>query len=333
MLETVEVNKLENLWLKRQRKIILKYSLFCLALLGVILLAVFASFGSAKQEIAKVEEKSKIEEQVKIEQIEQKTEPTKKQEEQEKQEKIAAQIAKENTDTQDKMIKDIEALKEKVKNIKNEERMARNVGIPNGIPNQGIPPQMDMSAYVNPYGNAYAQNAYNDVDPYMARDFGYQQMPQQMPAQNIPPQARQAIPPQNTAPQQNYNYAQNNYNIYPEQKKQPGRIKISSSKDPASEMKNLESSFEERKDAKIALELAKKYYNNADYQKAAKYAFELNTLDKNDPNGWILFAKAKYNAGNTSDAIRVLEAFKSKAGNKFEVEELISQMQANAKIR
>lgn len=274
MLETVEVNKLENLWLKRQRKIILKYSLFCLALLGVILLALFASFGSAKQEVAKVEEKSKIEEQVKIEQIEQKTEPTKKQEEQEKQEKIAAQIAKENTDTQDKMIKDIEALKEKVKNIKNEERMARNVGIPNGIPNQGIPPQMDMSAYVNPYGNAYAQNAYNDVDPYMARDFGYQQMPQQMPAQNIPPQ--------NIAPQQNYNYAQNNYNqnSYQEPRKQPGKIKISSSKDPASELKNLESSFEERKDPKIALELAKKYYNNADYQKAAKYAFELNTLDR-----------------------------------------------------
>ena len=78
-----------------------------------------------------------------------------------------------------------------------------------------------------------------------------------------------------------------------------------------------------------ALALARDYYAKKDYKNAAKWAFELNNLDKNNADGWLIFAKSKYNVGNKKDALKVLEAYLSQASNKEEVQNLITKMQSN----
>lgn len=105
-------------------------------------------------------------------------------------------------------------------------------------------------------------------------------------------------------------------------------IKISSAPIKPS-LKSIEEHFKNSKDPKDALALAKDYYAKKDYKNAAKWAFELNKLDKNNADSWLIFAKSKYNVGNKKDAIKVLEAFLTQASNKQEVKDLITKIQSN----
>ena len=94
-------------------------------------------------------------------------------------------------------------------------------------------------------------------------------------------------------------------------------------------LESIEEHFKNSKDPKDALALARDYYAKKDYKNAAKWAFELNNLDKNNADGWLIFAKSKYNVGNKKDALKVLEAYLSQASNKEEVQNLITKMQSN----
>ena len=94
-------------------------------------------------------------------------------------------------------------------------------------------------------------------------------------------------------------------------------------------LENIEEHFKNSKDPKDALALARDYYAKKDYKNAAKWAFELNNLDKNNADGWLIFAKSKYNVGNKKDALKVLEAYLSQVSNKQEVQNLITKMQSN----
>lgn len=105
-------------------------------------------------------------------------------------------------------------------------------------------------------------------------------------------------------------------------------VKISSAPIKPS-LESIEEHFKNSKDPKDALALAKDYYAKKDYKNAAKWAFELNNLDKNNADGWLIFAKSKYNVGNKKDALKVLEAFLAQTGNKQEVQNLIAKMQSN----
>lgn len=95
---------------------------------------------------------------------------------------------------------------------------------------------------------------------------------------------------------------------------------------------SIEEHFKNSKDPKDALALARDYYAKKDYKNAAKWAFELNNLDKNNADGWLIFAKSKYNVGNKKDALKVLEAYLSQANDKKEVTRLISKMQKNTPL-
>ena len=95
-------------------------------------------------------------------------------------------------------------------------------------------------------------------------------------------------------------------------KKSKGVAQITSTQ-AAPSLSNLEANYEHTKDPKDALVLAQKYYEQKDYKNSAKWAFELNSIDKNDPNGWLIFAKSKYKSGNKKDAIKVLEVYKDRA--------------------
>ena len=94
-------------------------------------------------------------------------------------------------------------------------------------------------------------------------------------------------------------------------------------------LESIEEHFKNSKDPKDALDLARDYYSKKDYKNAAKWAFELNNLDKNNADGWLIFAKSKYNVGNKKDALKVLEAYLSQVSNKQEVQNLITKMQSN----
>ena len=94
-------------------------------------------------------------------------------------------------------------------------------------------------------------------------------------------------------------------------------------------LESIEEHFKNSKDPKDALALARDYYAKKDYKSAAKWAFELNNLDKNNADGWLIFAKSKYNVGNKKDALKVLEAYLSQVSNKQEVQNLITKMQSN----
>ena len=94
-------------------------------------------------------------------------------------------------------------------------------------------------------------------------------------------------------------------------------------------LESIEEHFKNSKDPKDALALARDYYAKKDYKNAAKWAFELNNLDKKNADGWLIFAKSKYNVGNKKDALKVLEAYLSQVSNKQEVQNLITKMQSN----
>lgn len=117
---------------------------------------------------------------------------------------------------------------------------------------------------------------------------------------------------------------QPNYNS----KSSKNNIKISSAPIKSS-LESIEEHFKNSKDPKDALALARDYYAKKDYKNAAKWAFELNNLDKNNADGWLIFAKSKYNVGNKKDALKVLEAYLSQVSNKQEVQNLITKMQSN----
>ena len=111
-------------------------------------------------------------------------------------------------------------------------------------------------------------------------------------------------------------------------KSSKNNIKISSTPIKPS-LESIEEHFKNSKDPKDALALARDYYAKKDYKNAAKWAFELNNLDKNNADGWLIFAKSKYNVGNKKDALKVLEAYLSQVSNKQEVQNLITKMQSN----
>lgn len=111
-------------------------------------------------------------------------------------------------------------------------------------------------------------------------------------------------------------------------KSSKNNIKISSAPIKPS-LESIEEHFKNSKDPKDALALARDYYAKKDYKNAAKWAFELNNLDKKNADGWLIFAKSKYNVGNKKDALKVLEAYLSQVSNKQEVQNLITKMQSN----
>ena len=117
---------------------------------------------------------------------------------------------------------------------------------------------------------------------------------------------------------------QPNYN----NKSSKNNVKISSA--PINpKLESIEEHFKNSKDPKDALALARDYYAKKDYKNAAKWAFELNNLDKKNADGWLIFAKSKYNVGNKKDTQKKLEANLSQVSNKQEVQNLITKMQSN----
>ena len=361
MLDSLEVAKLEHLWAKRRRKIFLKNSIIA-GLLLCVFIGIFAilkssssdeklaaakvensknsavlkkaensensgtlknpensensnnlensknskilensnsSENSTEQEVANLKDLNQVE-QSSQQQISALNEQIKEELREQLKEEIKAEITRETIEREE-LQKEQEAqllaLKQKARRELELERMNK------------IASEMNMQRYFSPQQNTDEMNFINSQN--------YQE-------QSVNQDVGQA--------NNNFN---NNANFMGSKPK--GVVKISSApaKPKASEddITTIEQNFKESKEPKYALSLAQKYYEKGDYDKAAKWAYELNNVDKNSPQGWILFAKSKYKSGNKSDALRVLEAYKPKASDKKEIQDLINQMKQNLNIR
>lgn len=84
--------------------------------------------------------------------------------------------------------------------------------------------------------------------------------------------------------------------------------------------------FKKHPNAVNAIKVSKAYFNNGDYINAKTWALKANSIDKDNEDSWILFAKANYKLGNKQDAIGVLNDYlKFNSSNK--AKELLKSMQ------
>ncbi|AGZ81850.1 CDC27 family protein [Campylobacter fetus] len=117
----------------------------------------------------------------------------------------------------------------------------------------------------------------------------------------------------------------NKYQSQPQNKSQAqNSIKIESQTIDMS-VKSLKSKFDSTNDIKYAILLAEEFYKNNDYENAIKWAFTINSIDENEIKGWVIFAKAKYKIGKKEDALTVLNALQEK-NRSNSIEELIEQI-------
>jgi tetratricopeptide (TPR) repeat protein len=78
------------------------------------------------------------------------------------------------------------------------------------------------------------------------------------------------------------------------------------------------------------IKLAKKFYNEGDYENSLKWAKNANIQNKKDPVSWIIVAKSLYKLNKKDEAIKVLQIYYDYTKNK-DILKLIERMK-NGKI-
>ena len=89
--------------------------------------------------------------------------------------------------------------------------------------------------------------------------------------------------------------------------------------------KEIESRFAFAPDPDDALFLARIYYKNGSYRKAARWALETNKLNGDIEESWLIFARAKAKTGQKNEAIRVLTQY-AKKSNSSEAKKLLKKL-------
>lgn len=88
--------------------------------------------------------------------------------------------------------------------------------------------------------------------------------------------------------------------------------KIEIKKSEADGLKYIKERFNKTKDPKLAIFLAKSYFNEGNYTSALNWAIITNELESDNEESWILFAQSSVKLGNKLAAINALEAYLSK---------------------
>ncbi len=89
--------------------------------------------------------------------------------------------------------------------------------------------------------------------------------------------------------------------------------------------KEIESRFAFAPDPDDALFLARIYYKNGSYRKAARWALETNKLNGDIEESWLIFARSKAKTGQKNEAIRVLTQYVKKS-NSAEAKKLLKKL-------
>ncbi len=89
----------------------------------------------------------------------------------------------------------------------------------------------------------------------------------------------------------------------------------------------MKKKFEENRNPREALLLAKVYYKENNYLQAEEWALRANKLDKNLDESWLLFAKSKAKLGKRKEALNILSSYYKKSKSD-QARELISKIKA-----
>ena len=93
----------------------------------------------------------------------------------------------------------------------------------------------------------------------------------------------------------------------------------------ASAMKDVKNRFSMAPDPDDSLFLARNYYKEKKYSKAAYWALQTNKLNGEIEESWLIFAKSKAKTGHKNEAIRVLSQYVSKS-NSTEARKLLYKL-------
>ncbi len=74
-------------------------------------------------------------------------------------------------------------------------------------------------------------------------------------------------------------------------------------------MSIMKDKFNENKNPREALLIAKAYYRAGNYRKSEKWALKANNLNRNLEESWLLFAKSKDALGKRKEALKILIAY------------------------
>lgn len=110
------------------------------------------------------------------------------------------------------------------------------------------------------------------------------------------------------------------------QPKQKPKVQIEVTQGEVSHTDELIAKFEKSKNISYALELARLFFDNGDYENTIKWALSANEINSDNEESWVLFAKAKYKLNQKNDALRVLKAY-NKSKNSKVISNLIKQIQ------
>ncbi|MDL0088390.1 CDC27 family protein [Campylobacter gastrosuis] len=108
--------------------------------------------------------------------------------------------------------------------------------------------------------------------------------------------------------------------------KQKPKVQIEVTQGEVSHTDELIAKFEKSKNISYALELARLFFDNGDYENTIKWALSANEINSDNEESWVIFAKAKYKLNQKNDALRVLKAY-NKSKNSKVISNLIKQIQ------
>ncbi len=89
----------------------------------------------------------------------------------------------------------------------------------------------------------------------------------------------------------------------------------------------MKKKFEENRNPREALLLAKVYYKENNYIQAEEWALRANKLDKGLDESWLLFAKSKAKLGKRKEALNILSSYYKKSKS-VQARELISKIKS-----
>ena len=105
--------------------------------------------------------------------------------------------------------------------------------------------------------------------------------------------------------------------------------KINFNRSGSNYMAIMKRKFEQNKNPREAILIAKAYYKAGNYVESEKWALSANNLDKNSEESWFLFAKSKAKLGKRKEALKILVSY-NKKNKSIKAKELIYKIKSGS---
>jgi len=94
-------------------------------------------------------------------------------------------------------------------------------------------------------------------------------------------------------------------------------------------MSIMKQKFEQNKNPRDALLIAKAYYSAGNYKQSEEWSLKANSLNSNLDESWLIFAKSKDKMGKRREALKILVAYYNKSKSS-RIKALINEMKAKS---